>query len=110
MILLGSFYPAKLYGVMPSGPPITAIMSENTEVALTLNEFQCILITSPKDFHALVEAILQLRNNESGRRSGADEKVSIKRFQSIEGFYHYRCSKCGGDYSGFDSLGCLSKL
>jgi len=49
------FYPAKLYGIMASGRPIIAIMSENTEVALTLNEYQCGLIPPPKDVHALLK-------------------------------------------------------
>ena len=65
MLIRQYFYPATLYGLVASGRPIIAIMSENTEVALTLNEYQCDLTTPPKDVHALVEAILRLRNNEA---------------------------------------------
>ena len=65
----GLSVPSKLYGIMASGRPIIAIMSENTEVALTLKEYQCGLITPPKDVHALVETILRQKKNEAERKT-----------------------------------------
>jgi glycosyltransferase involved in cell wall biosynthesis len=65
----GFSVPSKLYGIMASGRPIIAIMSENTEVALTLKEFKCGIVTPPKDVSALVKSITWLKDNESERKA-----------------------------------------
>lgn len=64
----GLSVPSKLYGIMASGRPIIAIMSENTEVALTLKEFKCGIVIPPKDVLSLVKSITWLKDNESERK------------------------------------------
>lgn len=64
----GLSVPSKLYGIMASGRPIIAIMPENTEVALTLKEFKCGIVTPPKDVLSLVKSIIWMKNNESDRK------------------------------------------
>ena len=65
----GLSVPSKLYGIMASGRPIIAIMPENTEVAFTLKEFKCGIVTPPKDILSLVKATTWLKNNESERKA-----------------------------------------
>ena len=65
----GLSVPSKLYGIMASGRPIIAIVPENTEVALTLKEYNCGLVTPPKDVPALVNAITWLKANEFERNA-----------------------------------------
>jgi glycosyltransferase involved in cell wall biosynthesis len=64
----GSSVPSKLYGIMASGRPIIAIMSKSTEVALTLKEFKCGIVTPQKDVSALVKSITWLKENDSNRK------------------------------------------
>lgn len=65
----GLSVPSKLYGIMASGRPIIAIMPENTEVALTLNEYQSGLITPPKDVASLVNKITWMQENNDDREA-----------------------------------------
>jgi glycosyltransferase involved in cell wall biosynthesis len=65
----GLSVPSKLYGIMASGRPIVAIVPGNSEVALTLKEFKCGLITTPKDDLALAGTISWLKTNESARKA-----------------------------------------
>ena len=65
----GLSVPSKLYGIMGSGRPIIGIVPENCEVALTVREFNCGLVTAPKDVKALVNAIVWLKSNDNERKS-----------------------------------------
>ena len=65
----GLSVPSKLYGIMASGRPIIAIMPNNTEVALTLNEYQCGLISPPKDVDSLVSKINWMQENDTEREA-----------------------------------------
>ncbi len=87
----GLSVPSKLYGIMASGRPIIAIMPEDTEVALTLNEYQCGLITPPKDVSALVEAISWLKNNEAERKAMGE--CAYQAFKN-----HFTVKRCAEQY------------
>ena len=65
----GLSVPSKLYGIMASGRPTIAIMPENTEVSWTLNEYQCGLITPPKDVASLVNKITWMQENKEEREA-----------------------------------------
>jgi glycosyltransferase involved in cell wall biosynthesis len=65
----GLSVPSKLYGIMASGRPIIAITPENTETALTIKEYQCGLITPPKDVNALVSKIIWMQENDEEREA-----------------------------------------
>jgi glycosyltransferase involved in cell wall biosynthesis len=73
---------------MASGRPIVAIVPENSEVALTLKEFKCGLITTPKDDLALAETISWLKVNESARETMG--KQAYKAF--LENFTVQNCA------------------
>ena len=63
----GLSVPSKLYGIMASGRPMIALVSENTEVAFTLKEFDCGIVSPPKDIYSLVDSIIWLKDNETER-------------------------------------------
>ena len=84
----GLSVPSKLYGIMASGRPIVAIVPENSEVALTLREFKCGLITTPKDDLALAETISWLKVNESARETMGNQ--AYKAF--LENFTVQNCA------------------
>lgn len=65
----GLSVPSKLYGIMASGRPIVAIVPQNNEVALTVREFNCGIVTPPKDVSALVKTITWLKDNEAERKA-----------------------------------------
>lgn len=64
----GLSVPSKLYGIMASGRPTIAIVPEGSEVALTLGEFDCGIVTPPRDVTALVKAIRWLMDHDKTRR------------------------------------------
>jgi len=68
----GLSVPSKLYGIMASGRPIIAIVPEDSEVAFTVRDFNCGLVTSPKDVKALVNAIVWLKANEAEQKAMAE--------------------------------------
>ncbi|MDB4442855.1 glycosyltransferase family 4 protein [bacterium] len=63
----GLSVPSKLYGIMASGRPIIAIVSESSEVAIAIKEAKCGMLTPPKDVIKLVNAITWMRDNVSCR-------------------------------------------
>ena len=87
----GLSVPSKLYGIMASGRPIIAIMPENTEVAMTLNEYQCGLITPPKDVGALVKAITWMKENDEERKAMGNR--AYKAFQK-----NFTVQRCADQY------------
>jgi glycosyltransferase involved in cell wall biosynthesis len=60
----GLSVPSKLYGIMASGRPAIAIVPPESEVAMTLREFNCGIVTPPKDVSALVKAVRWLMDHE----------------------------------------------
>jgi glycosyltransferase involved in cell wall biosynthesis len=87
----GLSVPSKLYGIMASGRPIIAIMPSNTEVALTLNEYQCGFISPPKDVDSLVSKINWMRENDVERE--AMGKRAYKAFLD-----NFTVKRCAGQY------------
>lgn len=65
----GLSVPSKLYGILASGRPAIALVPEDSEVALTLNEYECGLVVAPKDVSALVQSINWLKDHEDERAS-----------------------------------------
>ena len=63
----GVSVPSKLYGIMASGRPIIAIVPQDSEVAMTVKEYNCGIITPPKDVTALVKAIVWLKTHKEER-------------------------------------------
>ncbi len=87
----GLSVPSKLYGIMASGRPIVAIVPKNSEVALTVREFNCGLVTPPKDVSALVRALTWLKSNES-------ERMAMGR-QAYEAFQeNFTVQHCANQY------------
>jgi len=84
----GLSVPSKLYGIMASGRPVIAVMPGNTEVALTVNEYQCGLISPPKDVDALVSKIKWAHENVEERE--AMGKRAYKAF--LDNFTVKRCA------------------
>jgi len=65
----GLSVPSKLYGVMASGRPIIANVPRDSEVAMTLREFNCGIVTRPKDVAGMVGAIRSLKSSETERKA-----------------------------------------
>jgi len=65
----GLSVPSKLYGAMASGRPIIANVPGDSEVAMTLGEFNCGIVTRPKDVSEMVKTILSLKSNEAERKA-----------------------------------------
>jgi colanic acid biosynthesis glycosyl transferase WcaI len=65
----GLSVPSKLYGIMASGRPAIAIVPEDSEVALTLKEYEFGIVTPPKDVTGLVRSINWLMHHEEERTS-----------------------------------------
>lgn len=63
----GLSVPSKLYGILASGRPALALVPEDSEVALTLNEYNCGLVVAPKDVDALVSSINWLKDHKNER-------------------------------------------
>jgi colanic acid biosynthesis glycosyl transferase WcaI len=64
----GASVPSKLYGIMASGRAIVANVPVDSEVAMTLKEYNCGIVTPPKDVTALVNAIRRLMDHEQERK------------------------------------------
>jgi glycosyltransferase involved in cell wall biosynthesis len=84
----GLSVPSKLYGIMASGRPIIAIVPENSEVAFTVRDFNCGLVTPPKDVEALANAIVWLKSNETKRKVMGDRAHNA----FLENFTVQRCA------------------
>jgi glycosyltransferase involved in cell wall biosynthesis len=84
----GLSVPSKLYGIMASGRPMVANVPEESEVAMTLKEYDCGIVTAPKDASALADAICWLKSNESTRKMMGGR--AYKAFQ--ENFTVQRCA------------------
>ncbi len=61
--LVGCSVPSKFYGVLASGRPILAVVPSNSEVALSVEEYDCGLVVPPGDATDLVKAIRFLKAN-----------------------------------------------
>jgi len=84
----GLSVPSKLYGAMASGRPIVANVPEDCEVAMTLREFNCGIVTRPKDVSEMVKAICALKSNESERKAMGER--AYKAF--LENFTVQKCA------------------
>ncbi|HDL01805.1 MAG TPA: glycosyltransferase WbuB, partial [candidate division Zixibacteria bacterium] len=85
----GLSVPSKLYGILASRRPAIAIMAKDSEVAITLKEFRCGLVTPPKDVAELVKAITWLKSNECERKAMGER--GYKAF--LENFTVQRCAE-----------------
>jgi glycosyltransferase involved in cell wall biosynthesis len=85
----GLSVPSKLYGIMASGRPIVANVPEDSEVAITIKEFNCGIVTPPKDALAMVKAINWLKSNEAERKAMGER--AYKAFK--ENFTVQRCAE-----------------
>lgn len=85
----GLSVPSKLYGIMASGRPAIAIVPADSEVALTLREFDCGIVTPPKDVFGLVKAIRCLMDHEQERKEMGER--AYKAF--LENFTVARCAE-----------------
>lgn len=66
--------PSKLYGIMASGRPVIALVSEQCEVADITREAQCGFVVDQEDLEGFIERIVYLHQNpdkaiELGRRA-----------------------------------------
>jgi glycosyltransferase involved in cell wall biosynthesis len=87
----GLSVPSKLYGIMASGRPIVSIVPENCEVALTVREFNCGLVTPPKDVESLVNSIAWLKSNETERKAMGDRAHTAF-------LKHFTVQRCADQY------------
>ena len=77
--------PSKLYGIMASGRPAIAIMSEDSEVAMTIKEFKCGVVLPPKDVDALIGAITSLKADDELRKTmGANAYEAFIKYFTVE--------------------------
>jgi glycosyltransferase involved in cell wall biosynthesis len=84
----GFSVPSKLYGTMASGRPIIANVPGDSEVAMTLREFNCGIATRPKNVSEMVNAIRSLKSNESERKAMGER--AYKAF--LENFTVQKCA------------------
>jgi glycosyltransferase involved in cell wall biosynthesis len=84
----GLSVPSKLYGAMASGRPIIANVPGDSEVAMTLREFNCGIVTRPKDVAGMVNAIWSLKSNEAERKAMGER--AYKAF--LENFTVQKCA------------------
>jgi len=61
--LEGMAVPSKLYGILAAGIPVLAVVPENSEIALVVNEENCGFVIKPGDEIGLVNAITELKLN-----------------------------------------------
>jgi glycosyltransferase involved in cell wall biosynthesis len=74
--LSGIAVPCKLYGILASGRPVIAQVPYDSEIAITVTEFECGFVVPPGDDHQLVRSLNQLKTDfrlreEMGRNSHA---------------------------------------
>jgi len=87
----GLSVPSKLYGIMASGRASIAVVPEDCEVALTLREYACGLVTRPKDVGGLVRSITWLMTHEKERRLMGEH--------AREAFlHHFTADRCAEKY------------
>lgn len=72
--LEGIAVPSKLYGILASARPIIALVPENSEIALTIDEHKCGFVITPGDFKKLSEIVMECYQgkhnlNEMGKNS-----------------------------------------
>jgi len=95
----GLSVPSKLYGILASGRPAIAIVPEDSEVALTLNEYECGLVVAPKDVASLVESIYWLKDHEDERAS-----MGMKAYHAF--LQNFTVAQCADKY--FDLIRKIS--
>lgn len=74
--LSGIAVPCKLYGILASGRPIIAQVPHDSEIAITVTEFECGFVVPPGDDLQLIQSLNQLKTDsrlreEMGRNSRA---------------------------------------
>jgi glycosyltransferase involved in cell wall biosynthesis len=85
----GLSVPSKLYGIMASGRPSIALVPQDSEVALTLREYDCGIVIPPGNVTALVEAIRWMMDHEDERRAMGEK--AYKAF--LENFTVAHCAE-----------------
>ena len=88
----GLSVPSKLYGILASGRPSIAIMSQDSEVALTLKENQCGLVVAPGDSKGLLQKIYWLKEH-------ADERVFMGKLAREAFLKAYTVKNCSRQYA-----------
>ena len=78
---------------MASGRPAIAIMSEDTEVSMTLRQFRCGVTIPPKDAGALADAVNWFAGNET-------ERIKMGRRARNAFLANYTVDICAEQYAG----------
>jgi colanic acid biosynthesis glycosyl transferase WcaI len=81
----GLSVPSKYYGILASGRPVIALMSERSEIAMSIRESGCGFIVPPRDPDALAEKIRYLFDHREAVR-----EMGKKARESLEGNYSRR--------------------
>jgi glycosyltransferase involved in cell wall biosynthesis len=83
--LEGMAVPSKIYGILAAGTPVIAMVPERSEIAYVVREEQCGYVLEPGDADGLVNAILELKSNEtlrtamgSNARKAFEEKYTTR--------------------------------
>ncbi|PIE03610.1 MAG: hypothetical protein CSA81_01360 [Acidobacteria bacterium] len=80
--LKGIAVPCKLYGIMAAKRPILACVPEGTEVALTVQEYQCGYVVNPNEPDELVKAMKRLMENPEEAKT-----MGLRAFQAYHDTY-----------------------
>lgn len=75
--LEGMAVPSKIMGIMAAGIPVIALVPENSEIAMIINEEECGIVIKPGNVDDLIKGIILLKNNailrdkmgENGKRA-----------------------------------------
>lgn len=78
--LTGMAVPSKIYGILASGVPCIALVPNDSEIAMVLNEEKCGIVVKPGDTNGLVNAILKLKNdNELRKKMGENGRIAFEK-------------------------------
>ncbi|MPZ93183.1 MAG: glycosyltransferase [Actinobacteria bacterium] len=79
--MFGCAAPSKTYGILASGRPAIGALEAGSEIALTLEEYQCGVRVDPDDPVGLSDAIRRLKAADLDEMGGRGRKALEARFQ-----------------------------
>ncbi len=78
--LEGIAVPSKIYGILAVGIPVIALVPQESEIALVVEEEKCGFIVKPDDVNGLITAILKLKDDELLRKEmGRNSRLAFER-------------------------------
>jgi glycosyltransferase involved in cell wall biosynthesis len=85
----GMAVPSKIYGIMAAGIPVIAVVPQESEIAMIVQEEDCGIVVCPGDLNGLINAIVDIQLNEDKRkrmgsngRKAFEEKYAIGKIAS----------------------------